>query len=336
MEGTKPIVSVIIPCYNNEEIIHRPLCSLLKSTFTSFEVVVVDAGRDNTFKVAESMREIFRSKQITLKVFKIEDRGVSYSRNYGFKKASGDFLFFLDSDGEVESTTIEKALATYFRLSSNYGPAIGAIQCIIEVMRTGDTIYGSIVDKLGFGWGNVKPPLERKYEIYNLDGNGIMMPRKVFKEICGFDEYFFFYFEPTDLAFRLLSKGYLIWVNKDVKIREIKGGTRFKHPFPSRMKKFIRYHLALLIIYYPLRYLFFVFPIAFLIDAFIASWCLAHFRSMEGYRAFKLLLRDLSILIRKRRLQQNNKWDIVFKKIWERMPSLIETFGMLRNQLIGF
>jgi glycosyltransferase involved in cell wall biosynthesis len=87
----KPKISVIIPLYNKEKLIHHCLNSIYKTTYPNFEVIVVDdASTDNSVKIAER----FPCKLIKLK----KNMGVGYARNIGAKNAKGDMLYFVDSD----------------------------------------------------------------------------------------------------------------------------------------------------------------------------------------------------------------------------------------------
>ncbi len=92
-----PAVSVIIPMYNVEKYIGECLDSLFLQTFQDFEVIVVnDYSTDNSLQVVESYVEKFDGR---LKIYTNEkNSGVSATRNTGLLKASGEYVFFMDSD----------------------------------------------------------------------------------------------------------------------------------------------------------------------------------------------------------------------------------------------
>jgi glycosyltransferase involved in cell wall biosynthesis len=88
-----PIVSVIIPIYNGEKTIGETIESVLKQTFTDFEVLVIDDGsQDSTLEVINKIQDS------RLKVFSYPNAGVSASRNRGLTHATGEFISFLDAD----------------------------------------------------------------------------------------------------------------------------------------------------------------------------------------------------------------------------------------------
>lgn len=89
--------SFIIPCYNEEKDIGNTLDACLKQTFEGeYQIIVVDdASKDNTSDVINSY--LHKSNKIIF--IKNEfNKGVSYSRNSGIQKASGDILIFLNAD----------------------------------------------------------------------------------------------------------------------------------------------------------------------------------------------------------------------------------------------
>ncbi len=85
-----PKFSIIIPVYNVEEYIARCLDSVFKQTMKDFEVIVVDDGcTDKSIEIAKEYDvEVITSKHVS----------VSEARNIGEKKATGEYLLFLDSD----------------------------------------------------------------------------------------------------------------------------------------------------------------------------------------------------------------------------------------------
>jgi glycosyltransferase involved in cell wall biosynthesis len=92
----KPLISVVIPVFNRENLIKKAIESVLCQTYSNYELIIVDDGsRDNT-------KKILRQYQITyphiIKVIYSRNKGVSCARNIGIAKARGEYLAFLDSD----------------------------------------------------------------------------------------------------------------------------------------------------------------------------------------------------------------------------------------------
>jgi len=92
----KPVISVIIPTYNEENDIKDLLESLYNQRFKDFEVIVVDNfSNDNTLKIVKKF-----GRKLNLHIYQIKSN-VSQARNFGAKKSKGKILVFLDADNIV-------------------------------------------------------------------------------------------------------------------------------------------------------------------------------------------------------------------------------------------
>ena len=105
MNGEKtPIISIIVPSFNEEKNIARCLDSILNQTYENFEVICVDdKSTDSTFEIIKSYAE----KDSRIKPFKNPSKGVSSARNFGLEKASGDYIGFIDSDDFIQPQMYE-------------------------------------------------------------------------------------------------------------------------------------------------------------------------------------------------------------------------------------
>lgn len=110
MSNHKMLVSVIIPIYKVEPYIGRCVKSVLDQTYRQLEVILVDdCTPDQSVQIAKDL--IMRSEKssdIVLKYLKHEhNRGLSAARNTGMDAASGEYIYFLDSDDEITPDCIE-------------------------------------------------------------------------------------------------------------------------------------------------------------------------------------------------------------------------------------
>lgn len=108
-----PLVSIIIPVFNREELIAETINSVLDQTYTNWECIVVDDGStDQSQEVLEKYCENdSRMKYYQRPDFKI--KGASSCRNYGFEKSKGEFIQFLDSDDLLSKNKLEGQLRLY-------------------------------------------------------------------------------------------------------------------------------------------------------------------------------------------------------------------------------
>lgn len=98
-------VSVIVPVYNVEKYIAKCLDSLVNQTLKDIEIIVVNDGSpDNSQKIIDKYQKKYPNM---IKSFKKENGGLSDARNYGIKKATGEYLAFIDSDDYVELNSYE-------------------------------------------------------------------------------------------------------------------------------------------------------------------------------------------------------------------------------------
>jgi glycosyltransferase involved in cell wall biosynthesis len=108
MEGSPPLISVIVPVRNNPDELRLCLNRLFASTYSRFEVIVVDdASTDETAGVAADLGAIVLRRGTCC--------GPADARNRGAELAQGEYLFFLDSDVCVYPDTLQELSETFAR-----------------------------------------------------------------------------------------------------------------------------------------------------------------------------------------------------------------------------
>ncbi|MDN4495147.1 glycosyltransferase family 2 protein [Ureibacillus aquaedulcis] len=85
--------SVVIPLYNKRNYIKATILSVLKQTFSNFEIIVVNDG--STDDSLDQIKDITDSR---LRIVSQKNAGVSVARNTGIKEANGNYIAFLDAD----------------------------------------------------------------------------------------------------------------------------------------------------------------------------------------------------------------------------------------------
>lgn len=99
-------LSIIIPMYNVEAYIRRCLvsCEIQDISHDEYEIVVINDGSpDRSLAIAEEVANEYSN----ITIISQENRGLSVARNTGIKKASGDYLFFVDSDDWIERNCLK-------------------------------------------------------------------------------------------------------------------------------------------------------------------------------------------------------------------------------------
>ena len=97
--------SFIVPVYNTEKYLKKCLDSLVNQTYDDFEIIIVNDGSTDNSK---SIIDEYKKKNKNIVVINQENQGLSMARNNGVKKASGDYIIFVDSDDYVEEKLLEE------------------------------------------------------------------------------------------------------------------------------------------------------------------------------------------------------------------------------------
>lgn len=115
-KNKEPVISVVIPFYNDKAYIEQSVNSVLNQTFPYYEILIIDDGS----KDEESLKKLdeVAKQDERIKVFHKENEGLSATRDYGASKSqeNAKYLMFLDSDDLLEPTYLECA---YWTLETN-------------------------------------------------------------------------------------------------------------------------------------------------------------------------------------------------------------------------
>ncbi len=103
-----PKISVIVSVYNTEKYIEKCLDSLLNQTYSNIEIVVInDCSTDGSLKI---LKKYAKKYDNMILIENKENKGLSYSRNVGLEKATGEYIGYIDSDDYVDSTYYEQMM----------------------------------------------------------------------------------------------------------------------------------------------------------------------------------------------------------------------------------
>ena len=168
----EPKVSVVIPAYNAEETIKQCIESVLKQTYKNIEIIVSDDGSsDNTARIAEEIgSKIVKSKN---------NLGAGNARNLGLKIASGEYIYFIDSDCVAEESCIENLLKG-FETSESIG-LVGGV--CLKPPSTGNII------NLAYDVAQRFKDIEKNKKIYlpYLPGSNFLIKKKVIEKVGYFN-----------------------------------------------------------------------------------------------------------------------------------------------------
>jgi hypothetical protein len=111
----KPLVSILIPCFNGAPWLHRSIETALAQTWPNKEIVVLDDGStDNSL-------EIIRRYESQVRVATQANGGQNVSRNHLTELSRGEWLVYLDADDELFPDSVEKKMAYADHADAIYG-----------------------------------------------------------------------------------------------------------------------------------------------------------------------------------------------------------------------
>ena len=101
-------ISIIVPVYNVENYLERCVESILKQTYTNFELLLInDGSTDQSGDLCDQLV----SKNENIKVFHLKNAGVSNARNVGIQNSTGEWITFVDSDDFITNDYLETLIS---------------------------------------------------------------------------------------------------------------------------------------------------------------------------------------------------------------------------------
>jgi len=105
-----PLVSVVIPSYNQGQFLSEAVDSIVAQTFADWEIIIVNDGSpDHTAEVARAV--ISKYSQHRIRLLQKTNGGLADARNFGIQAARGAYILPLDADDKVEPAMLQKTVA---------------------------------------------------------------------------------------------------------------------------------------------------------------------------------------------------------------------------------
>ena len=214
-------LSIIIVSFNTREILTDCIKSVIK--FTSgleYEIIIVDNGsKDGSM---ERIKELSKKYSQVSLIDAKSNIGFGKAQNLGSKKAKGKYLLLLNSDTLLFDNALKVSLDNLKKISG-----CGVYSCQLLNADRSAQASGGHFPTLGnvFAWqffiddlplvGGLIPSFHPHLASYNLNkqidwitGAFMIIPKKIFDEVGGFDENIFMYTEEMELCFRINKLGY--------------------------------------------------------------------------------------------------------------------------------
>ena len=101
----RPLISIVVPVYNVAEYLPKTVESVLSQDYDNYELILVDDGSPD--ECPQLCDEIARNNAKVTVIHK-PNGGLGPARNSGLEKATGDYIYFLDSDDTIQKDTLSQ------------------------------------------------------------------------------------------------------------------------------------------------------------------------------------------------------------------------------------
>lgn len=217
MNHSNPLISVVIPCYNDGTYLPETIAHLQKQTLQDFEVIVVNDGSTDAQTLA-ILAELPKGK---IKVLHKENGRMSSARNWGVKHAKGSLIAALDADDYFDPTFFEKAVAVLEK-EPNTAVVTSYIQLFGEMHKTSKPRGGN---EYNFLFSNQCPACA-------------MVRKSCWDAVGGYDEAMLNGYEDWEFYIRITQKGWTVHVIKEKLFfyRQTQKSTHKNFTLPNRAK----------------------------------------------------------------------------------------------------
>lgn len=272
--NSQPKVSVVILNWNGLNHLEKFLPSVIATSYKNMEVVVADNGStDNSVFFLEK-----NYPQIKLILFK-ENFGFAKGYNKALEKVDADYYVLLNSDVEVQSDWLDKAI-TLLESDKLYAA------CQPKLLSYNNKQFfeyaggaGGWLDSFGYPFAKGRifdvceedhGQYEKEEPIFWTSGAAMIIRSSIFKEMKGFDKYFFAHQEEIDLCWRMQLAGYKLFSCPSSVVYHIGGGTL---PRGNTLKTFLNFRNNQIMLYknLPWSQKWWKIPFRLMLDA-ISAW----------------------------------------------------------------
>lgn len=206
-----PLVSIILPCFEEEKVVEESIKSVLKMDYPNFEVIVVDDGStDLTFAKAKEF-----TKDKRLRVVFQKNAGKAAALNRGLQESLGEYVMCMDADSRLRDNAIQQGMRHMLE-----NPNLAAVAGNVRVGNP-NTLVG-IFQKLEYVTAlNFLKLAQSFLQIVTVVPGPVgLFRKKSVENIGGYDSSTFA--EDCDLTLRLLFSGFsVIYEPKMIAVTEV-------------------------------------------------------------------------------------------------------------------
>jgi len=205
-----PLISIAICTADRRNSIEKTLQSLELISYQNFEVIIIDASENRaTVEMLHASSSKFSFK---FKFLKVAPKNISFSRNVGIKLAAGSIIAFLDDDAIPPPQWLEQLLFTYTLYGDKCAGVGGTVRDLTRPDYPLQFQHGisSVISETIPIRSTVAPNHNKPQGFwYNgFMGTNSSYRKELLEEINGYDEFFEYFLDETDVCLRLIQAGY--------------------------------------------------------------------------------------------------------------------------------
>lgn len=222
-------VSIIIVTYNTRLLTNDCIKSLQKFTENiDYEIILVDNASN------DGSKNFFEKNASIIYIYSSENLGFGRANNLGAESATGEYLFFLNSDTLLKENSVKKLYDFYERNAEVL--KIGVLGCTLTDMEDSPngsgnyfpTVSSIVTEKFGslplirnfLKYKEVEIPVNKE-EYYQIDyvlGADMFLQKDLFYKVDLFNPEYFMYYEEAEIQRKITELGYINYILKNVNI----------------------------------------------------------------------------------------------------------------------
>ncbi len=237
------LLSIIIVSYNCEGFIRKCISSALNFLPPNSEIIVIDnASTDKTLSVIAEF-------QSSIKIIKSEENlGFGKACNKAVDEAQGEYLFLLNPDTTIKMPVFEE-LIHFYQGKTNIGilaPKLlmpsGNTQPSVMKLPTIFGAFRELILKQKNQYLPYYPKGDLPVKVECVFGAAMLIGKKLYKDIGGFDERYFLYYEDIEMCRKMKKRKKMIYYYPLVSIEHLVGGTKSDQKYTLNFRSSIIYN----------------------------------------------------------------------------------------------
>ena len=184
-----PLISIVIPSFNQGKYIEQTIVSIIEQTYKKVEIIIIDAASTD-----ETVAVIKKYEQYISYWVSEPDRGQSHAINKGLEKCTGEVFNWINSDDYLEPGALQN-IATLFGENNDVQVVCGFTRCFFDEDNSSSHEY-----RMG-----VKPTVAETISLVEMNQPGSFYRTNIVKEFGGVNESLRYVFD-DELWFRFLCK----------------------------------------------------------------------------------------------------------------------------------